>query len=621
MRFLVSFSCLILLSSLKLANANSNPPQSGDLVKELKDTTFSFIIVGGGTAGLVIATRLSEIRENRVLLLEAGEEHFDDPLIMIPSKVGLVYGNPLYDWMYQTIPQVHSSNIRVNFTRGKMLGGCSAINAMIWDRASKVEYDMISELGNPGWDWDGLLPYFKKAENFTPPDPVFSRKWNLTFDPSTRGFSGPINTFFPRFITDAELPIEPAALSLGINILPEPMNGVTTGTWRAEASVDPITGTRTYSASGYFIPNRRRPNLKVITGAHATRINWATPKSASLTASSVTFSYQNQSYTARTSREVILSAGSIGSPQLLELSGIGEPGRLRATGVVPLVNLPGVGENMQDHIYLILSYKLKPGVSSLDEFFNNSTLLQEQLKLFAARPASGALTYTASGLTFLRIQDLFASSESLIQTLRTQLVDNPRRTGPTKQQKLQVDLVTSLNSVLTQGMHLTPDVADPSTAYVSFLVLLQQPFSRGSTHIYSANPLQGPLIDPNYFDVDFDLDVLVGAAQFVRDKISKSPPWADVIVDENYPGLNSSTPASLRSWVKSSIQSQSHTTGTCSMQPRKERGVVDPNLKVHGTSNVRVVDLSVMPQQFSGHPQALVYAIAEKAADIIKATG
>ncbi|KAJ7132223.1 alcohol oxidase [Mycena epipterygia] len=560
-------------------------------------SSFSYVIVGGGTAGLTLAARLTEDASVSVLVLEAGEPHLNEPAILIPAEVGSVTGNPDYDWgviqLYETTPQVNADNSVLAFTRGKILGGCSAINAMIWDRSAKPEYDFISDLGNPGWDWNGILPYLKKAENFSTPDPEFAKMWNLTFDISTRGLSGPITTAFTSFIPGAESAIQPAALEVGLNRIEEPMLGADMGTWRGESSVDPIHRTRSYATTAYYLPNQGRPNLTVMTGAQVSKINWKAG-TGNATAAGVSYVVNGTVFSVNATREVILAASSIGSPQILELSGVGNKAALTKLGIKSVVDLPGVGENMQDHIFVTLS---------------------------AATPATGGLTYTASGITMMGLEHFFLPSTAVgFASLKTELAAANRTVGQRKQQQLQFDWLHNTNAsmveVLSEGVHITPDTADPTAGYASFLVLLSQPFSRGSTHITSTNFTVHPTIDPKYFEAY--LQTLSSAAQFVRNKLTKTPAWSALIESENYPGTNVSTTAEIETWIKSSIQSQSHTTGTCSMQPQADGGVVDSNLKVHGTTNVRVVDLSVMPLQFSGHPQALVYAIAEKAADIIK---
>ncbi|KAJ7122979.1 alcohol oxidase [Mycena epipterygia] len=618
MFFLSVLTALVLARCSTAASDHVSNPSSS--------SSFTYVIVGGGTAGLTLAARLSEDASVSVLVLEAGEAHLGEPAILVPAEVGSVTGNPDYDWLYETVPQSHASNSVLAFTRGKILGGCSAVNAMIWDRSARPEYDFIAALGNPGWDWNGILPYLKKAENFTSPDPEFAKMWNLTFDPSTRGLSGPIKTAFTSFIPEAESAIQAAALEVGLDIIPEPFFGHDMGTWRGESSVDPVTRTRSYATTGYYLPNQDRPNLTVMTGAQVSKINWKKGGSGSgVTAAGVSYLKNGTLHSVTASREVILSASSIGSPQLLELSGVGNKSALKKLGIDSVVDLPGVGENMQDHIFVTLSYKLKSTVGTLDPLLSNATLFAEAEALLQATPASGGLTYTASGITMLGLDHFFLpSTASGFASLQKELAGVSRTVGQLQQTAMQFNWLhnsdASVVEVLSEGVHITPDKADPTAGYASFLVLLQQPFSRGSTHIKSSNITDHPTIDPKYFEIDFDLQVLSSAAQFVRNKLVKTPAWEALIVNENYPGPNVSTTAQIEAWVKSSIQSQSHTTGTCSMQPQAVGGVVDSTLKVHGTTNVRVVDLSVMPQQFSGHPQALVYSIAEKAADIIKSS-
>lgn len=377
---------LAILSVVVEGRAVGKEDSTGPLCSDpgaVSGKSFTYVVVGGGTAGLTVAARLTENPDHTALVLEAGAAHLNDPLILTPAEVGVVYGNPDYDWNYVTVPQVNANNVAVNFTRGRVLGGSSALNAMIWDRSSKAEFDLLPALGNEGWGWDGLLPYMKKPERFTPPvDRTFSRFWNQTFKISTRGLTGQIETTFTSSIPDAEIPVEAAALDLGLDLIPDPMGGDIAGTWRSTSSIDPITRTRSYAVTGYLLPYLSRKNLFVLTGAQVSHITWEkTSSQGAATASGVSFIVNGSTYSVKAFREVILSAGSVGSPQILELSGIGQPQRLINLGIKPIVNLPNVGENMQEHIYVSLSYKTMPDVLTFDRLFFNDTFAAEQAAL------------------------------------------------------------------------------------------------------------------------------------------------------------------------------------------------------------------------------------------------
>ncbi|KAK7683857.1 hypothetical protein QCA50_013235 [Cerrena zonata] len=603
---------------------------------DISGKSFDYVVVGGGTAGLVVAARLAEDATKKVVVLEAGDDHSSDPRVQIPAEVGSTVGDPDFDWLYTTVPQKNSNNKVLPFIRGKVLGGCSAINAMIWDRSSKVEYDNIANLGNPGWDFTDLFPYMKKPENFTPPDPTFAAKWNQTFDASTRGTGGPLSTVFPNFIPDSELPQEPSALELGIPIIKEPMAGQTTGAWKGSASIDFNTRARAFSTSYIDVAQASgRNNLLVLTGAQVTKINWASGKTtrqdnttssakpSTVTASGVSFVVNGTAFTVSASREVILSGSTVGSPQLLELSGVGDKTRLGSLGIKSVVDLPGVGENLQEHFFVVQSFVVKNGTQTLDPLLTNQTFFNQQAALWQQRPATGSLGYVSTAITMVNLQRFIPDWKNLLISAASQIANRTRTNGQKKQQAAQIKLLqdpaNSVVEVLTEGVKITDDTADPSKGYISVLTLLQQPFSRGSTHINSVDPTVKPTIDPNYFDIDFDLKVLVGIAKWVRSTWIQTTPFQNIVASLNFPGSEVQTDDQWITFVKNNIQSQSHTTGTCSMLPKSDGGVVDPTLKVYGTSNVRVVDLSVMPQQFSGHPQALTYMIGEKGADLIKA--
>ena len=329
---------------------------------------FDYLIVGGGTAGLTVATRLSENAKISVGVIEAGGDRTDDPLILTPGFVLSTFNNPLYDWAFETTPQVHANDRVIGHPRGKQLGGSSAINYLYWTHASQRDINDWGKLGNKGWSWDELAPYFKKSEKYNAPTADISNQIDTSFiDPSVHATNGPVQDSFPPFYDNFYKSWEPTYKKLGIGPTGDPRGGLAIGAYSTLISQDPKLASRSYSANAYWKPNSARPNLHVITGAQATKINFEGEKEP-LRASGVDFVVGGKSYTAHAKREIILSAGTFQSPQLLELSGIGDSKILKKQGIEVLVNSPGVGENLQDHLLVPLTYEAAKGEGTFESF-------------------------------------------------------------------------------------------------------------------------------------------------------------------------------------------------------------------------------------------------------------
>ncbi|KAJ1300922.1 hypothetical protein OPQ81_003348 [Rhizoctonia solani] len=287
---------------------------------EFSSKTFDYVVIGGGTAGLTLAARLAENPSTTVGVIEAGEYRPDDPLINTPGVAFSIPRNATYDWLLKSVPQVNSNNRVVSFPRGKILGGTSAINIMAFDRASKAEYDAWAKLGNPGWDWDGLLPSMKAAERFTGVDPFRVNDTNA--DPNnifpSQGKDGLLAISYNNWYDETTLPFRNSMANLGIPTNFDPDSGNAFGTYNSARSVNDTTGRRSYSASTYYAYNAHRPNFVVLTGAQATKINFKDSanqnKAGKLVASGVSFVHKSQTYTVKARKEVILSAGTFQSP-------------------------------------------------------------------------------------------------------------------------------------------------------------------------------------------------------------------------------------------------------------------------------------------------------------------
>ncbi|CAE6351120.1 unnamed protein product [Rhizoctonia solani] len=626
MKLLLSLSIITSASVITAEGLRRGLSSTG---AEFASKSFDYVVIGGGTAGLTLAARLSENPKTTVGVIESGEYLPEDPLINTPSSAFSLAGNAKYDWLFKSVPQANVNNRVLDLPRGKILGGSSAINIMVFDRASKVEYDAWAKLGNPGWDWDGLLPNMKAAERFTGVDPFRVNYTNA--DPNgvlpSQGTGGPVAGSYNNWYGDITVPFGKSMANLGVPTNFDPDSGNAFGTFNSATSINRTTGRRSYAATTYYAYDAHRPNLVVLTGAQATKINFRdtenSNKTGDLTATGVFFIHKSQSYTVKAKKEVILSAGAFQSPHLLELSGIGNSTILQSNGVKPLIDLPGVGENYQDHVLVTTTYELKPGssVQDFDTLGNNAT--------FAAAAASqynathdGILSYSGSILSFINLGFMATSSE--ISNMSAQLEQEIASEKMTLLQKLSYDIQkgwlkkkVGLVEVIMNPGYAGAGVPKANTSYMSLITAIQHPFSRGNIHINSSDPLAAPQIDPNYLSKSIDLQTLALSVKFGQ-KLSKTEPLASMIVTRKDPAPEVTSDAAIFEYVKANAGTIHHPIGTAALAPKENGGVVDVQLKVYGTANVRVVDASIIPIHIGTHIQRTVYGIAEKAAMIIK---
>ncbi|KAI8977772.1 GMC oxidoreductase [Trametes punicea] len=586
-------------------------------------THFDYVIVGGGTAGLVVAARLSEDPSVVVGVIEAGDWDPNVDAINVPGLHGRIIGNPKYDWGLKTVPQKHANGREIAQPRGKALGGSSMLNFMGANRASAREYDAIEALGNPGWNWREFLKYFKKSETTLPFAPELAQEHGLVApDPLYHGDSGPLVKGYATWFDPLRTSFLETLENLGLPRNPDPDSGRNMGATTAFLTVDSRAAIRTYSASAYYVPNASRPNLRVLTNSQATKIIFRAATSP-LEATGVEFLNSGKVYNVTIRKEVILAAGSLQTPQLLELSGIGNKTILNKYGVPPLVDLPGVGENLQDHVKVFSICEIDPKYETLDDVMDPEVIARQQ-ELYKSR-----LGYLSSALvsSFAFIPAASFLSEELIAQWKEAALAAAKEapSGLRKQLELQIQWFLDPESVEAELLLFpsfyrgTPYKPEPGARYSSMVASIMHSLSRGTVHIASADPTAPPAIDPKYFSNPADLDLLLAVLKFGLEKVYKTRPLSDAVRKQVAPGPEEcSSDEALKEYIRNNCSCVFHPIGTAAMLPREDGGVVDPQLKVYGTWNVRVVDASVIPVQLSAHTQATVYAIAEKAADIIK---
>jgi len=528
---------------------------------------YDYIIVGAGSAGCLLANRLSADAQKRVLLLEAGGR---DNWIWFHIPVGYLFaiGNPRSDWCFKTEPEAGLNGRVLNYPRGKAIGGSSAINAMIYMRGQAADYDHWRQLGLTGWGWDDVLPYFKKHEN------------HFLGESDKHGAGGELRIEPPRVHWALLEAFRAAAEQAGMKSIPDFNTGDNEGC--CAFHVNQKRGRRWSSATAFLKPVLHRPNLRLETGCLAEAILFDGRRAVG-----VRWRQGGETRSARCRGEVILAAGAIGSPQLLLLSGVGPAEHMRERGIAVVLDRPGVGANLQDHLQLRLIYKVE-GIKTLNERYHAPLGFAGMLAEYALF-RRGPLTMAPSQL------GLFTRSDP----------DQERANLQYHVQPLSLDR-------FGEPLHKFPAF----TASVANL----QPSSRGQVRLASSDPAAAPAIKPNYLSTDQDRRIAASAIRLTR-RIVRQPALAAYHPAEYLPGP--SVPDDEEALVKAAGDIGTtifHPVGTAKMGlPSDPRAVVDERLSVIGLERLRVVDASVMPTITSGNTNAPTMMIAEKGAALIRA--
>ncbi|KAL6697066.1 hypothetical protein J3F84DRAFT_367931 [Trichoderma pleuroticola] len=592
---------------------------------------YDYIIVGGGTAGLVVASRLSEDLRVTVLVVEAGKDHRDDPLVSTPGFLALLCGNDSYDWKFISTPQPGLNNRALSLARGKGLGGSSAINFMHTVYPTAASIDAWLKLGNPGWSYQDLAPYYQKfGTRHSPTDEIRAITRINSLDNNLSGY-GPIQMSYGQGFGITNSAWMDAHTSLGLKEANDAMSGSVTGAFQNTASIDPTTKTRSYAASAYYDSQiRQRSNLTVLTEAIVQKIIFQ-GQEPDVVATGIQVRGKDGSIsTVKAQREVILAAGAIQSPQILEVSGVGGRKLLDALGIDVILDIPGVGENLQDHAQVCQSYEVKDGIPSID-MFRDQELVGAAIAQYRIN-GDGPLGTNTSSTSYLPIVDKngLLSAESKRTLLDEFVTDSSERNVVLKE--LLMEAGAPALSYVTFPCQINTDIEDLTnfsnyTApakpenYFTILNALGHPFSRGTCHITSQNIGIAPTIDPGYFKHPVDMEILSRSVMFAEKLMATEPLSSTILAQSNGKRLPDTIPSTLekaRNIVEERVISNMHLCGTCPMMPRDGGGVVNNRLLVYGTRNLRIVDASVFPLIPVGNIMTTVYAVAEKAADLIK---
>ncbi|KAK6957369.1 hypothetical protein Daesc_000153 [Daldinia eschscholtzii] len=555
--------------------------------------SYDYIIVGAGIGGLVVANRLSENASVSVLVIESGDIDDRAEDISIPGNVGLEDPRR-YEVKLEMTPQEFLDGETRVFTQGNVVGGSTIVNGLVWTRGSVADFDAWEHLGNPGWGWMGLLPYFRK--------PAIDE----------HGLHGPVEVGYPKYFYNQSHNFLSGIQKLGIPANEDPNNGNATGACIVPSSMTAKNQSRSDARTAYLDPVLERPNLHLITGHAVARILYGKGGKNSSSSTYIPSFATNQTIDtiiATCKKEVILAAGSIFSPVLLQISGIGPAKLLKSLGVDVAIDLPGVGSNLQDHPTLEPVYDSWDIVGSTRDAVREEYLANRTGPWTA--PMVNAIALPALSWITERVQEVLDDAANAKSTLPSSY-DATLREGYAAQK-------TELLSLLARTD--TPAYEVMSTSWGQLAISAMQPFSRGTVLANSSSIFENsqPIIDPRFCSHPIDCELLLIGLEF-NNRLIQTPPMA-ALKPTPPPGFGieeAQNRTALDETMRRKITTGFHLSGTTSMLPLAYGGVVDPSLRVYGTRNLRIVDAGVIPLIPGAHIQAAIYAIGEKAADIIK---
>ncbi|OKP11961.1 Alcohol dehydrogenase [acceptor], partial [Penicillium subrubescens] len=523
------------------------------------------------------------------------------------------------NWGYYTIPQPNANNREIYWPRGKVLGGSSAINGLYLTRPGEIEInawkDMLGDMdGAENWAWDSFYAAMKKSENFTAPSESIAQEANITWNTADHGTDGPIHASYPGFTFAQVGQWEESLVSMGIAASKDMYGGQPWGSEVSTSCINPTNWTRSYSRTGYLDPLADAGNYDVLANAHVTRIIFDnSTSSGNLTANAVEYTTNNGTtkLTVKVGKEVILTAGTIGSPAVLLHSGVGPKDVLSNAGVDLVSELPGVGQHLQDHLSATVKWTTNVETAG-SIFYDNGS--ERNNTLF--------LTYIDSAVAYVNATGMYGSKVDSFKSTILSQIDQYKPN--TTYDNGVVDGYTAICNTTASTIFSSPIgqiellfMNSDSNGDVGITAALQHPYSHGRIYINSSNPMDYPVIDPNYLYNPVDYEILREGLKLAR-KLGETAPVSSTLTNETSPGSSVQTDDQWLEWIIESAGTEYHPSSSCAMLPRDQGGVVDANLRVYGLANVRVADASVPPIALSTHLMASTYGVAEQAGIIIR---
>lgn len=599
------------------------------------------VIIGAGTAGCVLANRLSASPSLSVLVLEAGEDHSKDPRVFTPARTGELYRDEQLDWAFESEPEpglLHTPNPSydnstaadpgkpgrvMQHPRGKAVGGTSVINSFALINPSAAEIDAWAELGNEGWSWTGTKKYYRKFQTITPPSSSVVDELNLAHNFTSSGGSGPVQASFPLTATPLMKAWLEAFRSLKFENISDPLDGQALGGGITTNHIGPQNRERSHAGVAYLTPVKDSENLRIVAGALVQKILFGEESSDSKAiAKSVVYEIAGEAREVRIGKELILAAGAFGTPQLLELSGIGHATLLREQCIEVVYNNPAVGENLQDHIRAGISFESTPAADG-----GHRPLSREEAEKLYVEHRSGPWADMAAwmfaymplaGLSSPEeMQQLESTYRKCLEARDKDISESVRKHYDFMERTLFSSAEASATAYLARkAVTPVPVPGLEAGKIVTLCAMLSHPLSRGSVHLKSPKANEKPAVTFNYYHNPFDLEVHA-CHMLVLQTLAQNSALAPMIKPNGARWPPQLDLESAKRFLRETATTNYHPCGTCSMLPEKDGGVVDPRLRVYGTANVRVVDASIFPIIPRGNIISTVYAVAEKSADII----
>ncbi|TGO59177.1 hypothetical protein BCON_0047g00150 [Botryotinia convoluta] len=569
--------------------------------------TYDFVIVGSGTSGLDPSIR--------VLVLEAGNDHSSSPTITTPGLWPANLGTET-DWAFLSAPQKHLNGKQIPLSQGRLLGGSTAINGGAFIANSRFSINTWGSLGNPSWSWDSLLPYYQKSFTLTLPIPETIENLSLSYINTDlqKTFSGPLQASFAEEKDGLPKAWVETWKHMGWGLSSDPFSGEAVGGYINAMNIDAATKTRSHALSAYYAPIATRENLVVVTSALVTKILFSDSRDekGDVVATGISYTKDSQSYTVSARKEVILAACALQTPKLLELSGVGSAALLSDLDIPVIVDNGNVGENLQDHLNCGFSFEVEEGgiLPVVDFLGEGGDDLEELLKRYG--------TGDEDKTPFSKSHAEFVHSLLRTPTEGSGGYFSYAALGNFIPEAGSGDIIGKQNSSASSD---TKDGAASPGNYLTIACMLLHPLSCRNTHITSSNPESAPQIDPKYLSHPLDLEILSRHVRYIS-KITSSPPLSTLFKPSGR--RNHGAPSDItdldavKEYVKKAALSAWHPTSTCAMLPLDKGGVVSEKLIVYGTKNLRIVDASIFPLSTRGNCQTTVYAVAEKAADLIR---